>query len=334
MKHKLQIPDWAVEIYSDLSDWERHSHKVSDVAPNGFWEFELAEDAYFEYCFVDADGKMQADPNNGNKADSPWYPAARFIKGGTYKENDYLYPEAIELNDLKRYKMDSSYLEASLAERRRLMTYTPKGFEGEPLPIVYIQDGVAYARAAQLPLVLETLLSENKISPAHLVFIDPKDRSIEYPYNTSYQEFVIHEVLPMMEAELNFDGTRIAMGASLGGLVSGLLAWNYPEHFQTVVSQSGAFLGSPDDLDYYGSQSSWLVEQISTSDTTRFKQPLNWYVDCGNLEWLTDVNHKLHQALTDKGYKTSANFRNAGHNWVNWRNGLADALIFALPISS
>ncbi len=331
MKHTIQIPEWAVEIYSDLSDWERHARAVNDIAPNGIWELDLPDDTYFEYCFVDAEGQMLPDPTNELKADTPWYPAARALTGPSYQANEYLYPPTQDLNPIERYKLDSKHLSGKLAERRRIMSYSPKGFENTPLPIVYIQDGLAYARVAQTPLVLETLLAEEKIAPAHLVFIEPKDRSIEYPYNPHYQSFVMDEVLPMMESTLAFDSNRIAMGASLGGLASGLLAWNYPEHFHTVISQSGAFLGSPEDLDYYGSEASWLLEQLQTSNPNRFKQQLSWYVDCGNLEWLADINKSLSQTLVDKGYRTASNFRNAGHNWVNWRNGLADALMFALP---
>lgn len=331
VKHTIQIPDWAVKIYSDLSDWERHAHTVKEVAKNGTWEIELPDDAYFEYCFVDEAGKIQADPANDQKADTPWYPTARVIQGKSYSADNYLYPKDIELNPLERYKLDSKSLTGKLAERRRVMSYSPKRFEGQQLPIVYIQDGLAYARVAQLPLVLETLLAEGKVSPAHLVFIEPKDRAIEYPYDPNYQRFVMDEVLPLMETTLAFDGNRIAMGASLGGLVSGLLAWNYPTHFHTVVSQSGAFLGTPEDMDYYGSEQSWLLEQITNSDPDRFSQPLSWYVDCGNLEWLTDINQDLYKALKTSGYRTASDFRNAGHNWINWRNGLANALIFALP---
>ena len=331
MNHKIQIPHWAVKLYSDLSDWERKPQLVQELPSPDTWEVELPDNVYFEYCFVDADGKMQADPNNETKADTPWYPAARVIIGNDYQADTYLYPEELELNPLERYKINSQFLAANLAERRRIMTYTPKGFENTPLPIMYIQDGLAYARVAKLPLVLETLLAEGKLSPAHLVFIEPKDRSIEYPYNPDYQSFVIEEVLPLVESNLAFNSKRIAMGASLGGLVSGLLAWNYPTHFQTVVTQSGAFLGSPEDLDYYGSEQAWLLEQLQTSNSDRFAHPLRWYVDCGNLEWLTEVNQNLYQTLTDKGYETASHFRNAGHNWINWRNGLAKALIFALP---
>ncbi len=330
MTYEINIPEWAVEIYSDLSDWERHSVAVSTMAPDGIWKFELPEDAYFEYCFVDAEGKMKADPNNDLKADSPWYPAARVIQGPEYQASKHLYPEELNLNELKRYKIDSTHLEPELAERRRIMSYTPKGFEDSELSIVYVQDGLAYARVAQLPLVLETLVQAKKFKPAHLVFIEPKDRAIEYPYHEGYQSFVMDEVLPKMEAELAFNGNRIAMGASLGGLVSGLLAWNYPKHFSTVVSQSGAFLGSPEDMDYYGSETAWLLEQINESDPKRFTNGLRWYVDCGNLEWLRNINQDIFQALEEKGYETSSQFRNAGHNWVNWRNGLADALKFAL----
>ena len=145
-----------------------------------------------------------------------------------------------------------------LGQTRRLIFYTPKGFGEEKWPTIYVQDGTAYYRIARLADVLETLLKENLIRPAHLVFIEPIDRSAEYRFNPDYRAFISDEVLPLVEEELNTTNERIAMGASLGGLLSATLALHHPETFQTVVAQSGAFLGSPEELDFYAGKSSWV----------------------------------------------------------------------------
>lgn len=116
------------------------------------------------------------------------------------------------------------------------------------------------------------------------------------------------------------------MGASLGGLVSAVLAWEHPELFGTVVAQSGAFLGTPEGPDHYRSEASWLLERVRAEAP----KPIRWHLDCGTLEWLLEVNRELAAALDDKGYEVQYRERPAGHNWVNWRNGLAAALRFAL----
>ena len=46
---------------------------------------------------------------------------------------------------------------------------------------------------------------------------------------------------------------------------------------------------------------------------------------------LRDENRRLRDALVGSGVEHAYAERNAGHNWVNWRNGLAAGLRFALP---
>jgi len=59
-------------------------------------------------------------------------------------------------------------------------------------------------------------------------------------------------------------------------------------------------------------------------------RPLSWYLDCGSMEWLAESNRNLAAALEARGAPVKLTFRNAGHNWVNWRNGIAEGLRFAL----
>jgi len=61
---------------------------------------------------------------------------------------------------------------------------------------------------------------------------------------------------------------------------------------------------------------------------------LRWHLDCGQLEWLLASNERLAAALAEKGAIVRLVTRPAGHNWVNWRNGLAQGLCFALGDSS
>ena len=321
MQVDFTIPDWATHVMSDLTDMERSPHKV-DASKVRKFSVDLPDDAYFEYAFVDESGEVRRDPENDVKADNPWHPDASAVLGPDYMPNPYSDPDAKAEGRVIRKRLDSE----PLGQTRRLTLYTPKGFEDEELPTVYVQDGTAYYRLARLADVLETLLQENLIRPAHLVFIEPIDRSAEYRFNPDYRAFMIDEVLPLVSDELAVTDERIAMGASLGGLVSATLALHHPEVFQAVVAQSGAFLGSPEELDFYTGKSSWVLDMLQEKEALE----LRWYLEVGTLEWLTDINRQVRDALKDKGYDFVYNERNAGHNWTNWRNGLADALQYAL----
>lgn len=314
----IQIPDWAKFIISDFTDMERSPRAVESKSLT----LTLPDDAYFEYGFMDANGKVKPDPNNSVKADNPWHPNASALTALHYKANKYATPSVKAEGRVLRPRIESKHLQ----QIRRIIVYTPKGFESQALHVIYVQDGVAYYRIAKLAEVLEQLLQEQLIRPAHLVFIEPIDRHNEYRFNPSYRSFMVDELLPFIEKEIQTTSERIAMGASLGGLASATLALEHPDLFQTIISQSGAFLGSPAELDFYKGKSSWILETLQKNE----RLPLRWYTDVGTLEWLTDINRKVHEVLLEKGYDHVYLERNAGHNWTNWCNGLGTALKFAL----
>jgi enterochelin esterase-like enzyme len=314
----VSIPIWAKFIVSDFTDMDRSPQAVTSETLS----FELPDDAYFEYAFLGADGAMQPDPNNSVKAENPWYPNASAVIGTSYKVDAYATPTVQAEGRVLRLRLESTFL----MQTRRMIVYTPKGYENQALPVTYAQDGVAYYRIAKLAEVLEQLLSEDSIRPAHLVFIEPFDRTAEYCFNPTYRSFMTDELVPQIDKELQTTSERVVMGASLGGLASATLALEHSNLFQTVITQSGAFLGSPTELDFYKGKTSWVLETVQE----RERLPIRWYTEVGTLEWLTDINRNVHDVLVSKGYDHTYAERNAGHNWVNWRNGLAAALKFAL----
>jgi enterochelin esterase-like enzyme len=315
---RIDIPDWAKFIVSDFSDIERSPVAVTRTS----WHFELPDDAYFEYGFLDVAGTVQPDPANPVKAANPWHSGLSAILAPDYTPDVYAAPTAQAEGRVLRPRIESAYLK----QTRRMIVYTPKSFENEPLPTVYVQDGVAYYRIAKLAEVLEQLLQEKLVRPAHLVFIEPVDRHLEYRFNKDYRAFMTDELLPLVDKELPTTSERVVMGASLGGLVSATLALEHPELFQTVVAQSGAFLGSPTEMDFYKGKSSRVLETLQQ----RERLPLRWYTETGTTEWLTDINRRVHEMLLANDYDHVYAERNAGHNWTNWRNGLSAALKFAL----
>ena len=321
MQLEIRVPPWAKEILSDLGDMHRDPRPV-DAATVPRLRFELPDDVYFEYGFRDAEGRLRPDPDNPDRAESPWFPQASAAFGPGYRPDPHAsLPAALERGTLTRHRIAS----AALGETRRVSVYTPAAAAG-PLPLLLVQDGTAFLRLARLPRVLEALLDAGELRPAHLVFIEPIDRDAEYAFAPAYRSFVADELPAALAADHPQTGERILWGASLGGLFSLTLALERPGWATTVVTQSGAFLGAPDDPDFYRSQRSWVLEQL----LERPLQPLRVYSEVGTLEWLTDINRRLGDVLHDRGYDHAYAERSAGHNWVHWRNGLAAGLRFAL----
>jgi enterochelin esterase-like enzyme len=322
MRVSLDVPSWAKRFASDLTDMERSPRSLEpDGEPR--LAFELPDDVYFEYAFLDASGRMRADPANPRRADNPWYPEVSALLGPDYRPDALAEPpEPTPPPTVDRLRVPSE----ALHQQRRVIVATPAGFERTALPWVLAQDGVAFYRLARLADVLAALVAAGEARPARIAFVEPVERSREYAFHAPYQRFVVEELLPELRRRYASTDELVAMGASLGGLFSASLGLERPGVVSSVVTLSGAFLGHPEERDFYGSDRSWVAETLEEG----WAGDLRWYAECGTLEWLTDVNRRVARALEERGSDHAHVERPAGHNWTNWRNGLSGALRFAL----
>jgi len=323
VKRTVGVPDWAEQLASDDTDMWRAPRALPARSPRAV-ELEFPDDAYYEYAFIDASGKLRSDPANPVKADNPWYPDASALTGPDYAPDPLAAPDrGLERGRLTRLRLTSEALEGQL---RRVAVYTPHGQSGE-LPTVIVQDGVAFQRLAGLHVVGEALTRAGEARPARYAFVEPVDRRVEYGFSEAYLDFLVEELLPALEPVGPSTGEYVWLGASLGGLVSANAALRRPDLTAAVVTLSGAFLGDPVHREFYATRDSWLLRKLADPAT---RLPPRWHVEVGTIEWLTDVNRRVAATLRDRGVTTGYVERNAGHNWTNWRNGMAASLRFAL----
>jgi len=318
---ELTPPAWARFLQSDLTDWQRDPLPAAEVAP-----FEIPDDAYFEYAWVDARGERRPDPDNPNPRLNPWWDFACNLTGPDYRPDPDAVPAGVPVRGrVLRMAVPSRVL----GQNRHLLVYSPAGRVEETLPLVLFNDGKAYFGWGRAPQVMDRLLERGEIGPAHLVFVPPVDRTREYAFNPAYRRFLVEELLPAVEDRVRCDGRRTVWGASLGGLLSATLALERPDLFAGIVTQSGAYLFSPDmDLrDPFGGNESFLGD-LREGEPAR----LRWHLDCGSLEWLLGSNERVAAALAGAGADATFAVRHAGHNWINWRNGLAAGFRRALGI--
>ncbi len=323
MRVDLRPPEWATHFLSDLTDWRKGPVPVQSMAP-----FTIPDDAYFEYAYQDAQGQRRPDPDNTNPRLNPWWPFACHLAGPDYRPDPLAQlPAARPRGRVLRLDVESRLL----GESRRVLVYSPPGCADTPLTHVVFQDGKAYFGWGKVCQVLDHLLDRGEVQPAHLVFIPPRERTREYAFNPVYRAFIVEEVLQEIEGRAPSAGRGVAWGASLGGLLSAMLAWEHPDLFGKVVCQSGAFLFSEDmDMDNPFAGNEGFKQQVLAGQP----RDLLWHLDCGTLEWLAPANRNVAEALRSRGHQVDLHFRNAGHNWVNWRNGIGPGLRFALGRSA
>ena len=289
MQATISVPTWARHVISDLTDMDRSPHRVDRRRVASF-TLDLPDDVYFEYAFLDDDGRIRGDPENPDRGSNPWYPEVSVLTGPSYRPDPLARPpEPATPGELTRHRVES----------RRL---------------------------GQLGQLLDVLVARGEARPAHLVFVEPVDRRAEYGFGADYRGFLLDELLPVLRDEHAVADETMLLGVSLGGLLSMTVALEHPERVAAVGSLSGAFLGSPDDRDFYGASHSWVARELARRDAV----PWRAYTDTGTIEWLTDVNRRVAELLAGRAPANAFAERNAGHNWTNWRNGSPAALRFLL----
>lgn len=321
MNLDVRVPDWARFVYSDLTDMHRAPQRV-DAAKVARFTLDLPDDVRFEYAFVDGEGRVRADPDRGASGANPWYPEVTEVRGPGYQPDPLADPSAADPAwTVRRHKIASRAFGAD----RRVVVASPPDEPG-PLPVVVLHDGVAYQRLARAADVLAALVRDGRARPAHLVFLEPGDRLVEYAWDERHVRFVHDEVRPFVADHHAVGAGWWAMGASLGGLAAATLALHAPGDWRGVVAQGGAFLGTPDDARHHGTERSWLADRLEDGAGS----DLRWALDVGSLDWLAPVNRRAHAALAAHGADVAFAERTAGHNWGCWLDGLPDAFAAAL----
>lgn len=326
MRVQIEAPGWSEKLVSDLTDMGRDPKPVE---PGDVVKYDIPDDAYFEYGFVDPDGKVRPDPANENRAKSVWYGEVSYVTGPEYRPDELSDPPAqLASGATDRLRIESPSLGG---QTRRVTVYTPSTVgAADPTPLAVVQDGVAMMRIGSLHALLEALLERGEVQPVRLAFIEPVDRMREYAFDEPYLKFVEEELEPELAERYPLTERRIWIGASLGALASANLglrrARRRPEEAMkdAVLALSGAFLGTPESFDAYRSTGSWLLERLRDASTPL---PGRWHIHVGTLEWLHDVNRDAHAALRERhGVVANYTESSAGHNWPNWKNALPAAM--------
>lgn len=192
--------------------------------------------------------------------------------------------------------------------------FLPRGYDENTLerfPVLYMQDGhnLFFADEAfqgstwRIRETLALLESMCLVRRVIVVGIRPADRLRQYtrPGYEDYGRSVVEELKPWVDAHyrtLPGPEHTLAMGSSLGGVVSFHLAWRHPQTFGGVAALSATF-GYRDDL----------VQRVLEEP----RRALRIYLDSGWPKDNYEATRDLRAALEQRGYRAGCDLLHLAH---------------------
>jgi enterochelin esterase-like enzyme len=312
-----------------------HIGRVTEGAPlvkdeSGNWQITLGplEPDLYEYSFV-VDGMRISDPNN------PWgKPSER--PGTSVFEVPARQSSPHHVQDIPHGAVSMHwYWSESLGVLRRMLVYTPPGYEREPertYPVLYLLHGTGdteetWVCVGRANFILDALIDAGKASP--MIVVMPYGRaypatsresgSLGYVENMErFQRDLLGSILPYVGTHFRTQATR--EGRAIAGLSGGggetlYVGLNNLDRFAWICGFSSAIRESEFERNY----------GAPLADARNVNQRLNLlWLGCGSEDHLYQVNLNLIDWLKSKGIDHVAHLTEGGHDYHNWRAYLAE----------
>jgi enterochelin esterase family protein len=194
--------------------------------------------------------------------------------------------------------------------------YVPAQLDPEtPAPLMVFQDAHHYVDDARAPIVFDNLIHKKEIPALVGIFIEPRDRSVEYDsLGDKYARFLLEDVLPAVGKTyaLTTDPRRRAIaGFSSGGICAFTVAWERPDAFGLVMTHNGSFVNIRGGNRYPGLVRQAERKPIKVSLLSGTKDLVNNYGS-----W-PEGNKAMAAALEERGYVYRFLFGEAGHGFAH-----------------
>ena len=205
-------------------------------------------------------------------------------------------------------------------------------------PLAIFLDGKKYIELGDAPIIIDNLIKAGKIEKTVAVFAEIGfEEDDDDPTTEMYSKLsniITNNILTFVESRFNIANNpekRVLIGKSISGGLNLITVFNNPDKFGNLFIQSG----------YLSADNFALKDYV----VQNYKRNLNCYFQIGiyerNVSHMiippseTDfyqINKDFVELLDSKGYKVKLDEFVAGHTWGNWKNHLADGLIYFFGI--
>jgi len=219
----------------------------------------------------------------------------------------------------------------------------------------YTDDETGWTQFGEAHLIADRLLQSGEIPP--MIIVMP-DAGVSWYVNSAdgkmmFEDFFIKEFIPFIDTQYRTRGAkefRAVAGLSMGGHGSLIMAMKHPDLFVAAAPLSaGIFtedelVAMPDEnwervfSPVYGHlngkermtehlMQNWILKIIENANADDLKK-VQYYIDCGDEDFLIKGNMALHALLIDKKIPHEFRVRDGLHNWTYWRTALPEVLKF------
>ncbi len=242
---------------------------------------------------------------------------------------------------------------------RAYTAIVPEAYYSNPeahFPIVYLlhgmwgdnEDWAVKGRAAE---ICDSLAAAGKLADVVLVTPcaggeNPEIQQHGY-FNIpgwAYEDFFFQELVPQLERKYRAGGSkanRAIAGLSMGGGGTTVYAQRHPDMFCAAWAMS-ALVALPGDRKpeempetskvrpyYISVRDRDCAKYVSEAspETIEALKTVKWYQDCGDNDFLRDVNLDYYKALRGAGIDGRLTVRPGAHTWEFWQASLPNALM-------
>jgi enterochelin esterase family protein len=229
---------------------------------------------------------------------------------------------------------------------RRIGVYTPPDYRRQcgPYPLLLLLDGSAYQTLIPVPTILDNLIAARRIAPTVAVFVENASvasRAADMYPNEAFTDLIATQLMKQVRARYAVTKQpqhAVIGGFSLSGLAAANIAWQHPETFGAVLSQSGAFWWSEDAIkagrgEPILTEGPLLDPRIESFELVRRialapKTPVRLHLSAGLYEGdLLTANRFLRDVLSAKGNQVEYHEFPGGHDGAFWRASFGDAFL-------
>lgn len=263
-------------------------------------------------------------------------------------------PQKADAGRIDTFHMYSKTLNAD----RHYKIYLPDAYFRDTLaryPVLYLLHGFsddhrAWVEKGRVDQVADRLISSGEIQPMVIVMPEAGGTPTDQVWNGyfdmpqwNYETFFFQEFIPYIEKLYRVytdKSHRAIAGLSMGGGGSVAYCQKHSELFCACYDFSGWL-----DQSINGAQQTdtgkvatvqravhdnsciRFVEQADQATKERLRT-VKWFVDCGDDDFLLELNEKFHMQMRFQGIPCEMRVRNGGHNWEYWHTGLYLCLPF------
>lgn len=243
---------------------------------------------------------------------------------------------------------------------RAFNVYLPHNYNvdvDKSYPVLYLLHGYSddhqqWARRGHVREVMNNLVRSGQVEEMIVVMpmagIAKGEKDSYHGYfnvpNWKYEDFFFQEFLPEVEKRYRIKADkqhRAVAGLSMGGGGCTSYAQKHPDMFCAAYAMS-ALMGrvpgreeksAKDEKQYVmwkSAAANSCVDFVNNADAQTLEQlkSVKWFVDCGDEDFLLEVNLQFIKAMMDNGIPMELRIRDGVHDWEYWHAALYICLPF------